>query len=321
MAATTTALRTEVAVKPHTHGEQAITLVAVVLPLIGVLAAAVWISPPSITDIALFAAFYVACGFGVTVGYHRLATHKSFETAPGIRALLIFLGALTVQGSPLHWVSDHRLHHGVGVTDREGDPHSPHYTQGGAVLGVVRGLIHAHTGWLFSSGSASAHRYAKDLLEDKAVLWIHRRYAWVTLFSLALPTLLGFALTGTWQGALGGYIWGGLVRIFITHHATWSVNSICHMWGSRRFDTDDRSTNNWMVSLGALGEGFHHNHHAFPSSAYHGLKRWERFLDFSGLFIRFLALFGLAWDVRTVTESRILDEEAKAAQRQAANAV
>jgi len=235
---------------------------------------------------------------GVTVGFHRLLTHRAFQTYPWLERLFAVMGSLSVQGSVLDWVADHRSHH--AHTDREGDPHSPHVGHGSGLAG----LWHAHVGWLMrTQGQADWKRYASELYEDPAMRRIGRRFPLLVVLSLAIPTAAGFVLHGfTLSGALRGYVWGGLVRIFLVHHVTWSVNSVCHFFGRRRFDIDDRSTNVSWLALLSLGESWHHNHHAFPRSAYHGLRRWE--LDPSGLIISMLARLGLAWNVVRITPER-----------------
>jgi stearoyl-CoA desaturase (delta-9 desaturase) len=199
-------------------------------------------------------------------------------------------------------VADHRKHH--TFTDEEGDPHSPHAGAGAGLKGMFRGLWHAHVGWLFEThGQASSSRFAKDLVEDTTMRRIHRAFPWIALASLGLPFVLGFALSGfTLAAGLSALLWAGLVRIFLVHHITWSINSICHFFGSRRFDTEDQSTNVFWLSLPTLGEAWHHNHHAFPQSAFHGLRWYE--LDPSGWLILTMQKLGLAWDVVRVTPER-----------------
>ena len=241
---------------------------------------------------------YLLTAVGVTVGFHRLLTHRAFQTYPWLERTFAVLGSLSVQGSVMDWVADHRKHH--AHTDKEGDPHSPHVGHGSG----LRGLWHAHTGWLLETqGQADWKRYAGELYEDQRMRRIGRRFPLLVLVSLLIPTVAGFILHGfTLGGALRGYVWGGLVRIFLVHHVTWSVNSICHFFGRRRFDIDDHSTNVAWLSLLSLGESWHHNHHAFPRSAYHGLRRWE--IDPSGLFITMLERLGLAWNVVRITPER-----------------
>ena len=283
-----------------TRGERNANLAGVVLPFLGVLVAIVllWDRAVDGIDLAILGAMYLLTGIGVTVGFHRLLTHRSFQTYPVLERTFAILGSLAVEGSVMDWVADHRKHH--AHADKEGDPHSPHVGHGSG----LRGLWHAHTGWLLESqGQADWKRYASELYEDQRMRQIGRRFPLLAVASLAFPTLAGFMLHGfTLGGALRGYIWGGLVRIFIVHHVTWSVNSICHFFGRRRFDIEDRSTNVAWLCLVSFGESWHHNHHAFPRSAYHGLRRWE--IDPSGWLVTALERVGLAWNVVRIAPER-----------------
>jgi stearoyl-CoA desaturase (delta-9 desaturase) len=275
-------------------------LVGVVLPFVGVLVAIVllWNHGVDATQLAILIVMYLSTGIGVTVGYHRLLTHRAFRTYPWLERTFAVLGSMSVQGSVMDWVADHRKHH--AHTDVEGDPHSPHVGHGSG----WSGLWYAHVGWLFETqGQADWKKYASELYEDPAMRKIGRRFPWLVGLSLLIPTVAGFVLSGfTLIGALEGYIWGGLVRIFFVHHITWSVNSVCHYFGSRRFDIEDKSTNVAWLALFSMGESWHHNHHAFPRSAYHGLRWWE--VDPSGLIITMMARLGLAWDVVRITPER-----------------
>ena len=283
-----------------TRAERTVNLIGVVVPFLGVLVAIglLWDRAVDGPDLAILAVMYLLTGVGVTVGFHRLLTHRSFQTYVWLERALAVLGSLSVQGSVMDWVADHRKHH--AHADREGDPHSPHVGHGSG----LRGLWHAHAGWLMrTQGQADWQRYARDLYDDPGMRRIGRRFPLLVLVSLLVPTVLGFVLDGfSAAGALRGFLWGGLVRIFLVHHVTWSVNSICHFFGSRRFDIEDRSTNVAWLALPSLGESWHHNHHAFPRSAYHGLRRWE--LDPSGLIISALHRSGLAWNVVRIAPER-----------------
>src|SRR5918992_298037 len=257
----------------HAHGnnqdmtslEKRVNLAAVVVPFLATLAAIVllWNSAVSATDLAILAVMYVLTGLGVTVGFHRMLTHRAFQAPKPLEYAFAVLGSMAVQGPVMAWVADHRKHH--AHADEEGDPHSPHVGHGDGVSGVLRGLWHAHAGWLLTTqGQASARRYARDLYEDPGMRLINRRFPLFVLLSLAIPALAGWALTGTLASAATGLLWGGLVRIFLVHHITWSVNSVCHFLGTRRFETDEKSTNVAWLALPSLGEAWHHNHHAFP---------------------------------------------------------
>jgi stearoyl-CoA desaturase (delta-9 desaturase) len=286
-----------------TRAEKAVNLGAVAVPFLATLGAVLmlWNSWVSVADLLIAAAMYLLTAVGITVGFHRLLTHRSFQTSKPLEYLFAVLGSMAVQGPVIAWVADHRKHH--AHTDEEGDPHSPHVGHGDGVRGVLAGLWHAHTGWLLSTqGRADWRRYAPDLFEDRGMRAINRRFVALLLAGLALPALAGYLVSGTVAGAATGLLWGGLVRIFFVHHITWSVNSVCHFLGSRRFETDDRSTNVFWLALPSLGESWHHNHHAFPRSAVHGLKRWE--LDPSGLVIAAMERLGLARNVVRITPER-----------------
>jgi stearoyl-CoA desaturase (delta-9 desaturase) len=245
-------------------------------------------------DLVVFAVTYVPIGLGVTVGFHRHFSHRAFKAGRGMRLALGALGSAALEGPVVAWVANHRKHH--AFSDREGDPHSPHVGHGGEVEGALRGLAHAHLGWLFLHTQRPARaRYAPDLLRDPVSRFINRTcWLWV-LLGLGFPFGLGAALTGTLVGGLTGLLWGGAVRIFLLHHITYSINSLCHFFGRRRFATDDESRNLGWLALPSLGEAWHNNHHAFPTSADHGLRWWE--VDVSSLVIRGLERAGLVWDV------------------------
>ena len=286
-----------------TRAEKSVNLAAVIVPFLAAVAAVplLWNSLVGVGDLAILAAMYLVTAFAITVGFHRLLTHRSFQTSRPVEYAFAVLGSMAVQGPVIGWVADHRKHH--AHTDTDGDPHSPHVGHGDGVAGVLRGLWHAHVGWLFlGQGRAEWERYAPDLAEDRGMRFISRHFEWLVLASLLLPAVAGFALTGTWVGALTGFLWGGLVRIFFVHHVTWSINSVCHFMGTRRFDVDDESRNVFWLALPTLGEAWHHNHHAFPRSAVHGLRRWE--LDPSGLVIAAMERLGLAWNVVRITPER-----------------
>lgn len=283
-----------------TRAERTANLMGVVVPFVGALVAIVllWNRAVDAADLAILGVMYLLTAVGITVGFHRLLTHRAFRTYSWIERLLAVLGSMSVQGSVLDWVADHRKHH--AHADREGDPHSPHVGHGSGLAG----LWHAHVGWLLETqGQADWKRYATELYEDRAMRRIGRWFPQLVVLSLLVPTAAGFVLDGfTVGGALRGLIWGGLVRIFFVHHITWSVNSVCHFFGSRRFDVEDHSTNVGWLALFSLGESWHHNHHAFPRSAKHGLRWWE--LDPSGLIISAMERLGLAWNVIRITPER-----------------
>ncbi|MDX6666459.1 MAG: hypothetical protein QOG68_2665 [Solirubrobacteraceae bacterium] len=274
------------------------TLFVAIVPFLAVLYAGVlaWHHVLSGTDLAIFAVMYVLTGFGVTVGFHRLLTHRAFKCRPWLRYAFAALGSMAVEGPVIEWVANHRQHH--RYSDHEGDPHSPH------IQGGLRGLAHAHIGWVVTNSEvANERRYAPDLLGDRAVKAVDSSFfAWVVV-SLALPFGLGWALTGRIEGALTGLLWGGAVRLFVLHHVTFSINSLCHFFGSAPYATDDESRNLAWLSVASFGEAWHNNHHAFPTSAAHGLRRWE--VDPSAALIAGLERAGLVWDVVRVDERRL----------------
>jgi len=258
-------------------------------------------------DIVVLAITYALTGAGVTVGFHRLFTHRSFKTTRPVRALFAVLGSAAVEGPVIEWVSTHRQHH--RFSDRPGDPHSPHVDHGVGWGGAMRGLFHAHLGWTFHGvDRASPDRYAKDLLADPMMRVLDRTFLLWVIVGLAFPFGLGVALTGSIVGGLTGLLWGGAVRIFFVHHVTFSVNSLCHFFGRRRFPTGDESRNLAWLALPSFGEAWHNNHHAFPTSARHGLGRWQ--LDPGAWLIGGLERVGLAWDVVRIS---VGDQQAKLA--------
>ena len=297
-----------------TRPEKIANLGAVVIPFVAVFAAItlLWNNLVGWSDLAILAAMYFLTAIGITIGYHRLLTHRAFETVPAIRYGLAILGSMAVQGPVISWVADHRKHH--AFADDDGDPHSPH-GHGPGVRGVLRGLWHAHTGWLLETqGRAARSKYARDLLEDRGMRRISRNFEWLVAAGLAIPFVLGWVLGGALTAGLTALLWGGLVRVFVVHHITWSVNSICHFLGTRRFAVEDESRNVFWLAIPSLGESWHHNHHAFPRSAKHGLRWWE--VDISGAIITGLEKVGLASNVVRIAPER-QDQRRSVARRRA----
>lgn len=275
--------------------ERIATLLAVVVPFLAIVIAfyGFWGWGLSWTEVGILAVMYTVTALGVTIGYHRLFTHRSFQTYRILEVLLAVMGSMAVQGPLIEWVATHRRHH--QHSDSAEDPHSPH-RHGEGFFAVLAGWWHAHVGWLFRSEPVDLHRYARDIRTNAVLNYVSRLFVvWVSL-GLGVPALIGGLITGTWFGALLGFLWGGLVRVFLVHHVTWSINSVCHLWGTRPFETRDESRNNAICGVLAFGEGWHNNHHAFPTSARHGLRWWQ--LDMSYLIIRAMQSLGLAWRVR-----------------------
>lgn len=279
---------------PHWH--RTITLIGVVAPtlaLAGAIALA-WGGLCRGIDLWMLGIGYLLTALGVTIGFHRLFTHRAFEASPVVAWTVGILGSMSVQGPLIWWAAKHRQHH--QHSDEELDPHSPHAGHGAGVFGAIKGFWHAHVGWLCERDLRSqAQRYAPDLFDDPISRRIDRLFALWVVLGLAIPMAIGGAISRSWEGAWLGLLWGGLVRIFVLHHATWSINSVCHLWGWREFDSGDESRNNPVMGIVSMGEGWHNNHHAFPASARHGFGLQ---FDLSWIIIRSLAAVGLARRLR-----------------------
>jgi stearoyl-CoA desaturase (delta-9 desaturase) len=285
-----------------TPTHRALNLAGVFLPFVAFLVAVVllWHRLVDWSDLAVLGIMYVLTGYGVTLGFHRLLTHRSFQTFKPVEYTLAALGSMAVQGPVMSWVADHRKHH--AHTDQDGDPHSPH-GHGGGLRGALAGLWYAHMGWLFDrAGQAEHERYAKDLVDDRGMRAINSSFLLWVLAGFALPFGLGWLIGGNVADGLTGALWGGAVRIFLLHHVTWSINSVCHFFGTRRFAIDDHSTNVFWLAPFSFGESWHHNHHAFPRSAMHGLRWWE--IDPTAWMVRALKRLKLAWNVVEITPER-----------------
>jgi stearoyl-CoA desaturase (delta-9 desaturase) len=297
------AARADVEPVAHESLDRLITGLVTLVPflLLAVAGWQVWDRLLGWHDLVVFAVMYLATGLGVTVGFHRLFTHRSFETSRGMRAALAILGSAAIEGPVIPWVANHRKHH--TFSDEEGDPHSPHVGHGGGLRGTLRGLVHAHLGWLFvHTERGSKRRYAPDLLRDPVVRFVDRTFPVWAVLGLVAAFALGVALGGTLSAGLTALLWGGAVRLFVLHHVTYSINSLCHTFGRRAFDTDDRSRNLAWLALPALGEAWHNNHHAFPTSAAHGFR--GRQLDPSAWVIHALERLGLVWNVVRIGPER-----------------
>jgi stearoyl-CoA desaturase (Delta-9 desaturase) len=254
----------------------------------------------SLTALALMLAMHFITMLGITTGYHRQFAHHAFKTTAPVKAMLIVMGSMAAQGPVIHWVSNHRRHH--EFSDADGDPHSPH-VDAGRRWPALHGLWHAHIGWMFTGAATNPGRYARDLLRDPMVARLNRLYrVWVVL-GIAIPAVAGawFAPDAAWSGAAEGALWGGLVRIFLVHHTTWSINSITHRFGARPYRTKERSTNNSWLAIPSAGEAWHNGHHAFPASARFGLEWWQ--IDLGYLLILALRKAGWAWDVHVPAAS------------------
>jgi stearoyl-CoA desaturase (Delta-9 desaturase) len=269
--------------------------------LVGFAAWRAWGGALRASDLVVMGVTYALTGLGITVGFHRLYTHRSFSTSAPLRALLGVLGSAAVEGPLIEWVANHRKHH--QFSDLPGDPHSPNLEHALGLRGALAGLYHAHIGWiLHGDARAEEQRYAKDLLSDPVARFVDRGFLLWVLAGLAFPFALGAALTGTLAGALTALLWGGAVRMFLLHHSTFSINSLCHFFGRRRFGTSDQSRNLAWLAIPTFGEAWHNNHHAFPTSARHGLRWWQ--VDPSAWLIFGLERLGLVWGVVRISPER-----------------
>lgn len=278
------------------------------LPSVGftaaLLAIVFWERAVQPLDLTLLLGMYVLTFLGITLGYHRLFTHRAFQTGQFLRAFLAIAASMTGQGTVTSWVCHHRCHH--LNSDQEGDLHSPHL-HGSGIWGLLKGFWHVHFSWTLQANWRPPFTYAPDLMRDRLIQRIDSLYLLWIFLSLLLPACIGGAITGSWSGAIRGLIWGGLVRLFLVNHVTFGINSICHLWGERRFKTGDLSTNNFLLGILALGDGWHHNHHAFPNSAKMGFRWWE--IDLGWLCLLALKRLGLVWNVKVPSPEEIKMKE------------
>jgi len=251
-------------------------------------------------DVVMAVVLYLVTGFGVTAGFHRLFTHHSFKANRALKVTLAVAGSMALEGSIVSWVAIHRRHH--MFSDQPGDPHTP-YRYGTGVVGTVRGFVWAHVGWLFAADPTYPQRFAPDLLRDRDLVVIDRLFPILSVTSLAIPFAVGWMLYGTWAGAVGAFVWAGLVRMLVLHHVTWSINSVCHLWGRRPFVTGDRSTNVAALAVISFGESWHNFHHAAPASARHGALPHQ--VDPSARLIRLFEMAGWATKVRWPTPAQV----------------
>jgi len=293
---------------PKRRGEQTALFLFIAVPFVALVAAVpmAWGRLLSWPDLVVAVVLYLISGLGITVGFHRFFTHGAFRANRPLTVALAVAGSLAVEGPVLRWVSDHRRHH--AFSDRAGDPHSP-WRYGETVPALLKGLWYAHMGWLFDPENTNPRRYAPDLLRDRGVMLVSRGFAGLVLVSLGLPALIGFAITGTWQGAATAFFWGSLVRIGLLHHVTWSINSICHALGNRPFRSRDRSGNVWWLALLSFGESWHNLHHADPTCARHGVLRGQ--IDSSARVIWCFEKLGWATHVRWPDPGRLAARRAQ----------
>jgi stearoyl-CoA desaturase (Delta-9 desaturase) len=282
--------------------QRSVTALLVGGPLVALALAVplLWGQAIHLRDVIIGLVLYVVTGHGVTVGYHRLFSHRSFTPNRGIKLALAISGSMAVEGSVIGWVAGHRRHH--RFSDKPGDPHSPH-RYGGGVRGQLRGFVRAHVGWLFAEDPTCSTRYASDLEADRDLVTVSRLFPLFAVVSLALPFALGWALSGTIAGGLASLLWAGAVRMMLLHHVTWSINSICHMFGRRPFRTRDQSRNFAPLAVLSMGESWHNLHHAYPSSARHGALAGQ--CDSSAVLIRLFERFGWVSEVQWPDPARL----------------
>ncbi len=287
--------------------QRRVTLLLTIAPMLGVGLAIWWLWGVGIStlDFGLFLGFYLVTGVGISVGFHRLLTHRAFVATKPIRVALAVAGSAAVEGSAIQWCATHRRHH--FYADEFGDPHSPHLAQASGLKGVLMGLWHAHVGWFLSQERSDPREWAPDLVDDPAIKRVDRNFGWITLGSFLLPPVLALAITGSLAATVSAFLWGSLVRIFLLHHMTWSINSICHFFGKEAYQARDESGNVWALSPVTFGEAWHNNHHAFPWSARLGLRFWQ--IDIGWYVIR-----TLKW-VRLVTRVKVPTRAQMAARR------
>jgi stearoyl-CoA desaturase (Delta-9 desaturase) len=296
--------------KPLTEGKQSLGILIalwyfVVVPFLAVLAAipvAIWGGWLSWTDAAIGLVFYLVSGLGITVGFHRYFTHGSFKAKRWLRVTLAVAGSFAIEGNVIQWVADHRRHH--AFSDVEGDPHSP-WRFGDSVWGLTKGLFFAHVGWMFSRELGNRSRFAPDLLADKDLRRVDRLFPLLVTISMVTPAIAGGLLTWSWQGALTAFFWASLVRVAVLHHVTWSINSVCHVYGERPFEVrqGDKASNFWPLAVLSFGESWHNLHHADPTCARHGVLKGQ--LDMSARVIWLFEKIGAAYDVRWPKPERI----------------
>src|SRR5918994_5079656 len=288
--------------------ERIILAVFIAVPFLAILLAIPfawggWLGP---VDVAIAVAMYAISGHGVTVGFHRHFTHRSFKANRGVKIGLAIAGSLAIEGPVIRWVADHRKHH--KYSDKDGDPHSP-WRYGESIPALMKGLFYAHMGWLFDVEQTSQRQYAPDLLRDRDIVRVSRSFLALVAVSLFLPALIGGLWSWSWQGAVTAFFWASLVRIALLHHTTWSINSVCHIVGERPFRSNDKAANFWPLAILSFGESWHNLHHADPTCARHGVLRGQ--IDISARTIWIFEKVGWAHDVRWPNADRLAGKRTK----------
>jgi stearoyl-CoA desaturase (Delta-9 desaturase) len=275
--------------------ERRVTLATVLLPYAGLGGGILlfWNRGVNWLDLAVFGVMYCITVLGIGMGFHRLIAHRAYQATTFLKTAIVIAGSMAAQGPVIFWTAVHRRHH--SYSDREGDPHSPHLHGEGA-LEIAKGLWHSHMGWLFNHELTDWGTYVRDLLHDRLIFKLNRLYFLWIMLGLLLPAAAEGLITMSWLGFARGFLWGGLIRILVVHHTTWSINSVCHVFGSQTYQVKDYSTNNVVLAIPTFGESWHNNHHAFPSSAVHGLEWWQ--VDITGSMIKLCAMLGLASAVK-----------------------
>jgi stearoyl-CoA desaturase (Delta-9 desaturase) len=292
----------EIDPEPNTVTDRLVISLFIIVPLLAVLAAApvAWRFGLSWADVVIALAFYLVSGLGISMGFHRHFTHSSFKAARPLRLALGIAGSLALEGPLLTWVADHRRHH--KYSDRAGDPHSP-WRFGTSPRAVAKGFLWAHVGWMLDRSRTSQRKFCPDLRADPTASWVSATFpAWAAV-SLLAPAVIGGLWTMSPAGALAAFFWAGLVRVAVLHHVTWSVNSVCHLFGRRDFQSRDKSTNNAWLAIPSFGESWHNLHHADPTCARHGVLLGQ--IDICARVTRWAERLGLAWDVRWPDEQRL----------------
>lgn len=282
--------------------EQALLVVFIAVPFLAVAVAIpiAWGGFLGWSDIVLLLGFFTLTSLGITVGFHRYFTHGAFKAVRGLRVALGIIGSLAIEGPVSRWVADHRRHH--AFSDKQGDPHSP-WRYGPGIWSLSKGLFYAHMGWLFDVEQTPLARYVPDLIEDRDITAVSRAFPALVTVSLLSPAVLGALMTWSWQGAVTGFFWGSLVRIALVHHVTWSINSICHVFGEKPFRSRDKAGNVWWLAIPSMGESWHNLHHADPTCARHGVEKGQ--IDASARVIRWFERAGWAYEVRWPKAARL----------------
>jgi stearoyl-CoA desaturase (Delta-9 desaturase) len=304
--------RPDIEDEPNSAAKRFLVGLFVAVPMVALVAAIplLWGWGLGWHDVIIALIFYWVSGLGVTVGYHRYFTHGSFKAKTGLRVALAIAGSLAIEGPVITWVSDHRRHH--KYSDREGDPHSP-WRYGDDWKALTKGLLYAHVGWLFDPNQTSQEKFSPDLLADRRIKAVDKQFATLVAVSLLLPALIGGLWGMSWHGALTAFFWASLVRVALLHHVTWSINSICHTFGSEDFEVRDKSRNVAWLAIASFGESWHNLHHADPTCARHGALKGQ--LDPSARVIWALEKLGWAYDVRWPEEERLIAKRPAGAAR------